>query len=154
MIMRAILTIAVICLIGPFTASADEQSASSSDAILSAYNDWTETTNAKDIVQWSTFLAPGAVFFPPGVPALDSREAIVDYYIELFEDPHFTLDCVQTFVEVADSSDLAWARGTCNATFSLPDGSVGRGSSKWAKVWVRSESGEWKCRLNTWNTNQ
>jgi len=152
--MRAVLTIAVTCLIGPFVASAGEHSTSPSDAILNAYIGWVETTNAKDVVQWSTFLAPGAVFFPPGVPALVSREAIVDYYIELFEDPHFTLDCTQTFVEVADSNDLAWSRGTCNATFSLPDGNIGRGSSKWAKIWVRSENGKWKCQLNTWNMNQ
>jgi len=152
--MRSILTLTALCLVGPLAASAGEKSADASDVILATYNDWVATTNAKDIDQWSTFVAPEAVFFPPGVPALDSTDALVAYYSRLFEDPNFTLDCAQTFVEVADSNDLAWSRGTCNATFSLPDGSVGRGSSKWAKVWVRLEGGEWKCRLNTWNNNQ
>ena len=152
--MRTVLTIALLCLVTPLAASAGEKPTDASDVILAVYNDWVETTNAKDIVQWSTFLAPEAVFFPPGIPALDSREAIVSFYTKLFDDPHVSLDCTQTFVEVADSNDLAWSRGTCNATFSLPDGSVGRGSSKWAKVWVRMESGEWKCKVNAWNTNQ
>ena len=76
-----------------------------------------------------------------------------EHYIELFGDPNFAHDCAQTFVEVSESNDIAWARGTCNVTFSLPDGSIGRGSSKWAKVWVRMEDGEWKCRLNTWNSD-
>lgn len=152
--MRTVLTMTFLCLFGPLAASAGKTSTDTSDVILATYNDWVEATDAKDIAQWSTFLAPGAVFFPPSVPALDSEEAIVSYYTESFRDPNFTLDCTQTFVEVAESNDLAWTRGTCNATFSSPDGSVGRGSSKWAKVWIRLKSGEWKCRLNTWNMNQ
>ena len=152
--MRSILTLIALCLVGPLAAIAGEESTDASSVILATYNDWVETTNAKDIGRWSTFVAPEAVFFPPGLPALDSREAIVGFYTKSFDDPNFSLDCTQTFVEVADSNDLAWSRGACNATFSLPDGSVGRGSSKWAKVWVRLESGEWKCKVNAWNTNQ
>jgi ketosteroid isomerase-like protein len=152
--MRTVLAIAFVCFFGLITVSAGEKSADSTDEILATYNDWVEATNAKDIDQWSTFVSPGAIFFPPGVPALDSREAMVGFYTRSFDDPHFSLDCAQTFVEVADSNDLAWSRGTCDATFSLPDGSVVRGSSKWAKVWIRSQDGEWKCQVNTWNTNQ
>lgn len=152
--MRSIVTLTALCLFGPLAASAGETSADASDEILAAYNDWVETTNAKDIDQWSTFVAPEAVFFPPGIPALDSREAIVGFYTKSFEDPHFSLNCTQTLIEVADSNDLAWSRGTCVATFSLPDGSVGSGSSKWVKVWVRMENGEWKCQVSAWNMNQ
>ena len=150
---QTLLTLVIVGMILPSLADAGDDSIDQSAAILSAYNRWVETTNAKDIDQWSTFLAPDAVFFPSDGPALDSNEAIVSYYIKLFDDPNFTLDCAQSFVEVSASNDFGWARGTCKATFSLPDGSVGRGSSNWAKIWVRMESGEWKCRLNTWNNN-
>ncbi|MGI9224468.1 MAG: YybH family protein [Woeseiaceae bacterium] len=150
---RTLTVFAFIATILPIAASVSGDSADRSAVILTTYNRWVETTNARDIDRWSTFLAPGAVFFPSDGPALDSREAITDYYIELFGDPNFALDCAQTFVEVSESNDIAWARGTCNVTFSLPDGSIGRGSSKWAKVWVRMEDGEWKCRLNTWNSD-
>lgn len=150
---QTLLTLVIVGMILPSLADAGDDSIDQSAAILSAYNRWVETTNAKDIDQWSTFLAPDAVFFPSDGPALDSNEAIVSYYIKLFDDPNFTLDCAQSSVEVSASNDFAWARGTCQATFSLPDGGIGRGSSKWAKVWVRMESGEWKCRLNTWNNN-
>ena len=150
---QTLLTLVIVGMILPSLADAGDDSIDQSAAILSAYNRWVETTNAKDIDQWSTFLAPDAVFFPSDGPALDSNEAIVSYYIKLFDDPNFTLDCAQSSVEVSASNYFAWARGTCQATFSLPDGGIGRGSSKWAKVWVRMESGEWKCRLNTWNNN-
>lgn len=120
-------------------------------AIHATYTAWLASTNAKDIKLWATFVAPGAVFLPPDNVPLESFESIVAYYTGLIADPNFSLDCAQLHVEIADSGDLAWSRGTCEATFSLPDGTTGHGSSKWAKVWVRSEDGQWKCRLNTWN---
>jgi len=153
MMRRTLRTLVVVGIILPLVAGAGDDSTNHSAAVLSAYNRWVETTNAKDIDQWSTFLAPEAVFFPSDGPALDSYEAIVSYYIKLFDDPNFTLNCAQSFVEVFESTNIAFARGTCEVTFSLPDGSISRGSSKWAKVWVRMESGAWKCRLNAWNSN-
>lgn len=150
---RTLTVFAFIATILPIAASVSDESTDHSTLILTTYNQWVETTNARDIDRWSTYLAPGAVFFPSDGPALDSNEAIVGYYLKLFADPNFSLDCAQTFVEVSESNDIAWTRGTCNGTFSLPDGSIGRGSSKWAKIWVRVENGEWKCRLNTWNSD-
>ncbi len=106
-----------------------------------------KSTNAKDIESWSSFLAPNAVFMPPGRPLLRTNEEIVAYYMELFNDPNFYLECDQTFVQVAESRDMAWACGTCQAKFTTADGDKGSGSSKWAKVWVRLPSGKWKCKL-------
>ncbi len=123
-------------------------------ALESAYEEWVRATNAKDIDSWSSFLAPGAVFLPPGSPALETDKDIIDYYIELFSDPNFGLECTQESVQIASSDDMAWARGTCRARFTDPKGEVSTGSSKWAKVWVRLPDGSWKCRLNTWNYNE
>jgi uncharacterized protein (TIGR02246 family) len=119
--------------------------------ITDAYYEWEKATNARDIEQWSSFVAPNAVFLPPDSPPLESIGAIRGYYTNLFQDPEFGLECTQTFVEVAASRDIAWARGTCEATFSTASGDVGSGSSNWAKVWVRLDDGTWKCKLNTWN---
>lgn len=122
-------------------------------AIRDTYVEWVASTNARDIDRWATFVAPGAVFLPPDTGPLESMESIVAFYAKLFEDPKFSLDCSQGHVEIADSGEIAWSRGTCEITFSLPDGTAGHGSSKWVKVWVRSEDGQWRCRLNTWNSN-
>jgi len=130
-----------------------QDSPSASELITKAYDEWVAATNAKDMEQWSSFLAPQPVFLPPGSPALETKQDIIDYYIELFEDPSFQLECAMTFVEVAESGDMAWARGTCQARFTAPNGDLATGSSKWTKVWVRLRDGSWKCRLNTWNYN-
>ncbi len=126
----------------------------SSQQILSSYNEWVESANAKDIEWWVSFLDAEAVFLPPGIPALETTDAIVDFYVEQFRDPNFSLDCTQTFVQVSASDDFAWALGTCDFTFTLPDDEIERGTSKWTKVWVRTAGGEWKCRLNAWNRSE
>jgi ketosteroid isomerase-like protein len=132
-----------------------QASATASDTdestIEKTYNAWVRATNAKDIDMWSSYLAPDALFQPPGIHPLDTREAILEYYRSLFADPNFALDCQQLAVEVADSKQMAWARGICRATFTNPDGQAASGVSRWLKVWIKLPDGSWKCRANTWN---
>ena len=152
MIRQIVLIVAVIVVC---VSCSKEQPAQIDDAdyINNAYNEWVKSVDAKDIEWWSSFLAPNAVFLPPDGPPLETIDAIKSRYEGLFQDPNFGLECMQIFVDVAESRDIAWSRGTCNAAFSTPDGNVGRASSKWTKVWVRLDNGSWKCRLNTWNDN-
>ena len=129
--------------------------ASESDAdeskIEKTYNRWVQAVNAKDIEWWSSFLAPKAVFLPPGVHPLETEQAILDYYRESFTDPHFALDCQQQAVDVAQSGEMAWALGVCRATFTNSDGQKANGKSRWLKVWLKQDDGSWKCRVNIWN---
>ena len=46
------------------------------EEIEKTYNAWTRATDAKDIEQWSSFLASNPLFLPPGSPPLQTREAI------------------------------------------------------------------------------
>ena len=119
--------------------------------IEETYNAWVQAVNTKDIERWATYLAPNALFLPPGVQPLETEEAILDYYRESFADPHFALDCHQQAVDVAQSGEMAWARGVCRATFTNSDGQIANGKSRWLKVWLKQDDGSWKCRVNTWN---
>ena len=94
------------------------------------------------------------MFQPPGSPLLETREAIFDYYQLAFADPNFALDCQQLAVEVANSGEMAWARGVCRATFTDSNGQLANGTSKWFKVWLKQADGLWKCKLNTWHNDQ
>jgi ketosteroid isomerase-like protein len=119
--------------------------------IEETYNAWVRATNAKDIKAWSSFLAPSAVFVPPGAPLLQTEGAILNFYEEAFADPEFSLDCQQLNVDIAKSADMAWARGICKATFTDLNGRKANGISRWFKIWLKQSDGSWKCRLNTWN---
>jgi ketosteroid isomerase-like protein len=123
-------------------------------AIHQAYSDWTDATNAKDIQTWSVFLGHDPFFAPPDHPALETREEVLQFYMDLFADPDFViLDCKQLDITVAKSRDMAWSRGKCVATFHNGDNADLKIPSKWNKVWIKDASGKWKCRLNTWNGN-
>ncbi len=127
--------------------------ASESDAynIEKTYDSWVQVTNAKDINLWSSYLAPKAVFVPPGVPPLATKVDILDFYRTSFADPNFGLECQQLAVDVAESGEMAWARGVCRATFTDSDGQKASGMSRWFKVWLKQPDGSWKCTVNTWN---
>ena len=145
-----ILRAALIAVV--LTGSAANATESDALAIGRTYVAWVEATNDKDIDRWSSFLAEAPYFFPADSPPLTSTEAILAYYAKSFADPYFSLDCEQLDVHVSLSGDMAWSRGACKATFSLPDGSKGRGSSQWLKVWTKYPDGSWRCRINSWKS--
>ena len=125
---------------------------SEGQAIAEAYAEWVQATNDRDLEAWAAFLAPNPIFLPADGPALTDREAILDYYEDLFADDLFALDCRQQQVEVAESEDLALASGRCEASFTGADGRLAHGSSTWVKVWKRQPSGAWKCVANSWGS--
>jgi ketosteroid isomerase-like protein len=122
------------------------------EAIDNAYWEWVDATNAKDLDRWATFLGPDPLFLPPDHVALRGESAIRDFYALLFADDRFALECRQEQVTVAEGQDMAWSTGSCEATFTGPDGDLATDSSKWAKVWIRLPSGDWKCTLNSWTS--
>lgn len=122
-------------------------------AIDTAYRNWVDATNAKDLTRWATYLAPEPLFLPPDHPALRGEQAIREFYARMFADSRFSLICRQEHVEVGEALDMAWSTGSCEATFTGPDGDPATDSSKWAKVWVRLPNGDWKCALNSWSSN-
>lgn len=138
----------VLCLLFSSTDAAE----SDVQLIERTYKAWVEATNEKDITKWSSFLAKAPYFSPSDSLPLTSREAILAYYERSFSDPGFSLDCEQRDVHVSESADMAWSRGVCKATFTMPDGSLGRGSSQWLKVWTKYSDGSWKCRINYWKS--
>ncbi len=128
------------------------QKGSHQKAINTSYQDWVEAANAKNLDQWSSYLAPEVVFLPPNRPELPNQAAIREFYSQLFEDPRFHLECSQERVAIANSEDMAWSTGHCEATFTGSNGEEARERSKWAKVWIRLPNGEWKCSLSSWSS--
>lgn len=144
----------VMALLSPGPGTAEQTPANDADrqAIEAAYAAWARAADAKDMDTWITFLAPDALFLPPDSPALRTTEAIRQFYSRLFADPLFTIKCKSQKVDVSASRDMAWATGTCEATFSGPNGEASGASTKWLKVWRRQPDDKWKCAVNTWNS--
>lgn len=151
MAVKKTLMILVMSITSAVCGTADSKS-NDQQLINDAYDEWVKATNARDIERWSVFLAPEVLFLPPDHSALSTHDSIREYYLKLFADPNFSLRCRQRSVEVAASGDLAWSTGSCEASFSGPEGQRALGRSKWAKVWAKQRDGTWKARLNVWNS--
>ena len=149
--LKSVINLTGICLATAVIAGSVSIAADSEvQAIHETYNAWVEAANEKDIAKWSTFLADDPYFSPADSPPLTSTNAVIDYYKKSFSDPWFSLDCEQRQVEIAESGEMAWARGICNATFTGADGKKASGTSRWFKVWVKQSGGSWRGRVNTW----
>lgn len=122
------------------------------EAIDNTYREWLDATNGKDLDRWTSFLGEDPLFLPPNHAALRGEYAIREYYGALFADDRFSLECRQEQVKMAQSQDMAWSTGSCEVTFTGPDGNAATDLSKWAKVWVRLPTGDWKCILNGWSS--
>lgn len=150
-LVRAILRMAFLSLSA--AGSAFAQTDAHRETIDDTYREWVDATNARDLDRWTSYLAPQPLFLPPNHPALRGESEIRDFYERLFADRRFSLICRQEKVEVAEAQDMAWSTGSCEATFTGPDGNAATDSSKWAKVWVRLPNGDWRCSLNSWSSN-
>lgn len=139
--------LALLCLnVGSPTQASDER------ALLDqTYMLWGETTKQHDIDAWMTYLAPEVLFLPPDHGALDHPLAVKNYYMNLFSDPNFALNCQQLNVKLSKSKNMAWTNGYCNASYSDTKGEAVTGKSNWSKVWLKQPDGSWKCRFNTWH---
>lgn len=149
--LRTSINLAGICLTAAFVVGSISSAEDSEEqAIHMAYKAWVKAANEKNIAKWSVFLADDPYFVPADSHPLTSAEEVIEYYKRLFSDSLFSLDCEQEKVEVADSGDMAWARGRCNATFTGPDGKKASGTSRWVKVWIKHLDGSWRGRVNMW----
>lgn len=144
--------LAQVCLAAVLGCSgASNAGVSEEQAIHDAYTAWVDAANEKNIAKWSRFLAGDPYFVPAGSPPLTTTTDVIEFYERSFADERFSLDCEQQHVEVAESGDMAWARGICTATFTGPDGNTASGTSRWFKVWIKHPDGSWRGRVNIWN---
>ncbi len=152
-ILLVVLSLMLLALAGCAPAGPQADIAADKATIEKLYPAWVETVNSRDLEAWASFLAPDARFQPPNQSALKTHEEIINLYKAVFEDPRFVLDCHQEQVVVAGSGDIAWSRGTCDGTFTGPDGEAASIKNKWLKVWQKQPDGEWKNLVNMWNSD-
>lgn len=148
--MRSVISWRTGLMILLFGASAGNAADTDVQIINRTYEAWEEAANEKDLEKWSSFVADDPYFLPPDAPPLTSKKEVLDYIENSFSDPLFALACEQLEVDISESGDMAWSHGLCDATFTGPDGSTGKVTSRWIKVWVKQLDGSWQGRVNAW----
>ena len=122
-------------------------------AIRKADEDWAKAAQTKQVASWIAFYADDAVVLPPNDKTASDRESINKAVGDLLALQDLTISWQPVKVEVARSGDLAYARGTYDATFRDAKGNPVTDRGKYLEVWKRQSDGGWKCIVDTWNSD-
>ena len=126
--------------------SADEQ------AIRAANAQWSQAAGAKDLEGTLSFYADDAVLLWPNSPPAVGKQAVRAAWIEEFKDPAYSLSWGIEEVVVSRSGDLAYARGSYDATYT-PAGYAVREHGKFLVIWKKQPGGAWRVAVDTDNAD-
>lgn len=106
---------------------------------------------ARDADALGTLFAEDAVLHVAGMPAIEGRPAIRDFYRKMFG---FLTGSAATFerVLVSDAGDLAYSIGRATNEFRGPEGPVAY-AGKFSLIW-RHRAGEWVVVLYSVSSDQ
>ena len=125
--------------------SADERAIWAADAA------WSKAGTAKNLEQTLSFYAEDAVLLAPNAPAAVGRPAVRAAWIEEFKDPANSLSWRAEAVAVSRSGELAYARGSYDATYTSGGRAV-REHGKYLVVW-KKQPGYWLVVADIYNAD-
>jgi len=131
----------------PDTRAADEAAIRKADA------DWVKAAQTKQVDAWVAFYADGAVVLPPNEKLATGRESIRKSVAPLLGLPGLAITWQASKVEVARSGDLAYLYGAYEISWDESGGRRATDLGKIVEIWKKQPDGNWKCVLDTWNSD-
>jgi uncharacterized protein (TIGR02246 family) len=100
---------------------------------------------ARDPARIASLYAEDSVFVIPGRAPIAGRGAVAEVMLEDLKDPDFGLDLVAQTTAVAASGDLAYARGTFEASFTNPQTKEAQSvGGTYLQIFRKREDGSWE----------
>lgn len=130
----------------PDTRAADEAAIRKLDA------DWVKAAQTKQVDAWVAFYGENTVVLPPNEKVATTKDAIRKSVGDLLGLPGLAITWQPTKVEVARSGDLAWLYGAYEVSWTEA-GKRTTDVGKNVEVWKKQPDGNWKCVLDTWNSD-
>jgi uncharacterized protein (TIGR02246 family) len=108
-----------------------------------------KAANDKDAAAFAGNFVTDAVMMTPGKPPMRGQEAIQAGLKELLSDPNFKIDFASDRVEVANSGDMAAARGSYTLTVTAPATKAAmEDKGSYMTVFRKQKDGAWKAVLD------
>lgn len=130
-----------------------EQSAEKDKEMITAVsNARAKAFNNSDAAGIAEHFTKDAILMAPGVPAMEGREAVRDYYQSIFDEYETELDSY--YEEIKIDGDLAYGRGVAKVTL-IPknDTESSSSTSKYLNILQRQPDGTWKTTHDIWNSS-
>ena len=107
----------------------------------------------RDLEGAMEFIAPHAVFHPPGHSPIVGREAIRYFYdTQWFRLPFIEISGTPEAIVIGSSGDMAYFDGRSRMVFEIA-GERKEAAGKYLGVW-RNISGKWKLAAISWSANE
>jgi uncharacterized protein (TIGR02246 family) len=119
------------------TRKADEQ------AITAAGNELAKAAEAKDLDRCMSFYVDDPVLFVPGEPAVVGKDAVRQAFQGFLGAQALKLETKGLIIDVAQSGDLAFERGSYANTITDAKGKTTTETGKLALVWKKQADGSW-----------
>jgi len=115
-------------------------------AIQTDEKKWNEQFKAKDTEALIAHYADDAYFADAGLEPADGSTAIRKVYAEAATDKNFSISFASDKIDVADSGDLAYARGHFTENYTDPKtSSVMTTTGSYITVYKKQQDGSWKA---------
>jgi len=114
---------------------------------------WSVTAAHNDLDGTVAFYADDAVLLPPNAPIATDRKSIRESWAGLLG-PNTSLSWKWSKIEVAQSGELAYIYGSYRLKMgaSTDSGPV-NDTGKFLEVWKKQPGGQWKCIVDTYNSD-
>lgn len=150
---RSVTGVVLALLLSTVPTAARQESGTNADeaAIRSLIENVEAANNAGDIERWVDYFADGAVYMPPGTPAVTTREGLVRVAEAGFRNEASIR--IQP-VEIRVLGDWAFARSNVSGTVKVHDsGRIVVVDTKQLAIYTRGEDGAWRIARLIMNGN-
>jgi ketosteroid isomerase-like protein len=114
---------------------------------------WSATAAKNDLDGTVAFYADNAVLLPPNAPIATDGKSIRDSWAGLLG-PNTAISWKVSKAEVASSGELGYVYGTYSlAIKDAKGGPPVRDTGKFVEIWKKRANGEWKCVVDTYNSD-
>ncbi|HLB91001.1 MAG TPA: SgcJ/EcaC family oxidoreductase [Terriglobales bacterium] len=108
-----------------------------------------QAAEAKDLDKCMSFYVDDPVLFVPGAPAVVGKDAVRQAFAGFLEVQALKLETSGLIIDVAQSGDLAFERGSYSNTITDAKGKTTTETGKLALVWKKQTDGSWKIAADT-----
>lgn len=120
-------------------------------AIRQDTESYTKAFNAKQVPDLLGLYADNSTFMPPNEPIIRGRDALKNFYTDLFSKG--ATDLKLTVNEVSGSGPIAYQSGTYEMSYKpAKGGDEGRDRGKYLFV-LRNMAGTWRYEYSMWNSD-
>jgi ketosteroid isomerase-like protein len=123
------------------------------EALVQRDREWAAiAAQGRDVERILAFWTEDATIFPPNAPAISGKTAIREYVKKSLAIPGFQIRWRPASAAIGADGTMGYTTGENAVTVPGPDGKLITIAGRYATVWRRDQSGDWKCVIDIWNS--